>query len=104
MTQNFSEHAEEIVGLIPPHWCRVIPSDGIILGRNVETDEDVILLDHERQSGLNIVGVAGAGKSTVMENIFVTDVINGHGGLFVDVQGDSTEHILARLPDDRLSA
>jgi hypothetical protein len=76
---------------------------GVVLGQNRETQEFIRLPDSHRQSGLNIVGVAGSGKSSALENIVVTDANNGHGVFFVDIQGDSTDHILERLSEDRLA-
>lgn len=106
----FNRWADRLTGLMQKKQVLVVRRKNemslgsyLILGRNAETDEDVNLKDSARGSGLNLVGVAGSGKSTVLENIVVADAKNGHGVFFVDVQGDSTEHILSRLPDDRLA-
>ncbi len=93
------EFVPAIVPDVPPDPV----SPALLLGHDIKTGEAISILDSERQAGLNIVGVAGSGKSSSLENIVVTDAINGHGVYFFDKQGDSTEHILARLPHDRLS-
>src|SRR5258707_783653 len=62
----FNRWATRLASFAQEEQGRIVyktPSESyLILGRNSETKEDVILLESERQSGLNIVGVAGAGK------------------------------------------
>jgi hypothetical protein len=45
-----------------------------------------------------ILGKSGMGKSTLLENMILQDIYNGHGVCFMDPHGDSSEAILDRIP------
>src|SRR5437763_431209 len=51
----------------------------VILGRDPLTGQLVTLGDIERQSGLYILGRSGTGKTTLIEQIIVQDIISKHG-------------------------
>lgn len=48
-----------------------------------------------------IVGKTGTGKSTLIENMVVSDIKMGYGIGVIDPHGDLAEHILDRLPENR---
>jgi hypothetical protein len=50
---------------------------------------------------LYIIGRPGAGKSRLMENLFLQDVYAGNGAGFIDPHGTSAERVLDHIPSYR---
>src|SRR6266700_2951930 len=74
----------------------------IVLGENLDTHKDITISDTERTSGMYVIGGTGVGKSTLLTGVFLGDILNGHGGLFIDVDGDSINELLPRIPQERM--
>ncbi|MCK9186897.1 type IV secretory system conjugative DNA transfer family protein [Candidatus Gracilibacteria bacterium] len=55
----------------------------------------------DRRRHMYIVGKTGMGKSVLMENMIVSDVIAGRGVALIDPHGDLIENILKRIPANR---
>jgi hypothetical protein len=55
----------------------------------------------ERLQGLYVVGVQGTGKSTLVENLIIQDIEQGLGICLIEPHGDITQHVLARIPQQR---
>ncbi len=55
----------------------------------------------DRRRHMYIVGKTGMGKSMLMENMIVSDVIAGRGVALIDPHGDLVENILKRIPANR---
>src|SRR3989344_5995446 len=56
----------------------------------------------DRRRHLYVIGKTGMGKTTMMENMVVQDILNGHGVCFIDPHGDSITKILANLWSARM--
>ncbi len=80
-----------------------ISKDGIILGHNiyrgVETDIRMSRADRRRHT--YIIGKSGVGKSVLIANMAIQDVLNGEGVCVMDPHGDLIEDILGRVPPER---
>ena len=50
-----------------------------------------------------LVGKTGTGKSTLIENMAISDIKNGYGVGLIDPHGDLAERILDFIPENRLS-
>jgi len=50
----------------------------------------------DRRRHTYLIGKTGMGKSTVMENMIIQDIINGEGVALIDPHGDFAEKILGR--------
>src|SRR6266700_4346744 len=74
----------------------------IVLGENLDTHKDITISDTERTSGMYVIGGMGVGKSTLLTGVFLGDILNGHGGMFIDVDGDSINALLPRIPEERM--
>src|SRR5438876_12303709 len=74
----------------------------VVLGTNTKTEKDVTITDEERLSGMHFLGATQTGKTTLLTGMFYQDIQNGHGGLFVDVDGDSIDELLPRIPQERM--
>lgn len=59
------------------------------------------ILQDDRRRHMYILGKSGMGKSTLLENMILQDIYNGHGVCFIDPHGDSAAYILDRIPSFR---
>lgn len=57
----------------------------------------------DRRRHMYIVGKTGMGKTTLLENLFVSDVLNGHGCCYIDPHGDTTENLIDFIPPARIN-
>src|SRR2546421_10514222 len=72
-----------------------------LLGKDIQTNEGISLSQSARRQGLYIIGSTGQGKTGLIENLIVQDIIQGLGVCVLDPHGDLTQAVLARLPDQR---
>ena len=57
----------------------------------------------DRRRHMYLIGKTGMGKSTVLENMVVQDIINGEGVAVVDPHGDFAEKIIKYIPPSRIN-
>jgi len=57
----------------------------------------------DRRRHMYIIGKTGMGKTTMIENMVIQDIQDGHGVAFVDPHGDSVEKILHYIPSNRIN-
>lgn len=57
----------------------------------------------DRRRHMYLIGKTGMGKSTVIENMIVQDIINGEGVALVDPHGDLAEKIINYVPSNRVN-
>ncbi|TSC76986.1 MAG: hypothetical protein G01um101431_169 [Parcubacteria group bacterium Gr01-1014_31] len=57
----------------------------------------------DRRRHMYLIGKTGMGKSTVLENMVVQDIINGEGVAVVDPHGDFAEKIIKYIPTSRIN-
>src|ERR671915_2154838 len=69
----------------------------VTIGADTETDQPISIGDIERRSGLYILGKPGMGKTSLMVNMALSDMENGHGVFFLDPHGDAIDDIVIRL-------
>lgn len=50
---------------------------------------------------INVEGGSGVGKSTLLQNLFIEHIRQGHGGLFIDPHGDTADQIAKLIPKSR---
>jgi hypothetical protein len=51
---------------------------------------------------INVEGGSGVGKSTLLINLFIEHIRQGHGGLFIDPHGDTADQIARLIPKSRM--
>lgn len=56
----------------------------------------------DRRRHVYIIGKTGGGKTTLMENMMVSDILGGNGVGVIDPHGDFAEKLLAMVPADRI--
>ncbi|MCX6811048.1 MAG: type IV secretion system DNA-binding domain-containing protein [Candidatus Berkelbacteria bacterium] len=69
--------------------------------RNVYRKFGIKLDDRRRHC--YIIGKSGTGKSTLIENMAIDDVMENRGVIIVDPHGDLVDKVLACMPDDRIN-
>src|SRR6266542_1721824 len=55
----------------------------------------------DRGYHMALIGRTGMGKSTLMENLMLSDARNGEGFALIDPHGDVAERVFHELPEDR---
>lgn len=82
---------------------RNMPEDGLLLGYNIfrGIKKEVRLSDDDRRRHMYIVGQTGTGKSTILENLALQDMLAGKGFAFVDPHGDAIESLISMVPAER---
>ena len=60
------------------------------------------ILDNDRFGHIYCIGKTGVGKSTLLLNMAISDIQNGHGLCVIDPHGDLSEIILKYIPQERI--
>lgn len=76
---------------------------GLLLGYNVfrGVKKEIRLSDKDRRRHMYLVGQTGTGKSVVLENLALQDMLDGKGFAFIDPHGDAVEKLLSMVPKER---
>lgn len=79
------------------------PPSGILLGINVYqgTETPIFMKESDRRRHMYIIGMTGTGKSTMMENMAIQDILAGNGVGVIDPHGSLVENILNAIPAQR---
>ena len=56
----------------------------------------------DRRRHMYIIGQTGTGKTTLLMNMLVSDIMAGHGVGFIDPHGDMAESLLNYIPKERI--
>ncbi len=82
---------------------RNVPEDGTLMGYNVfrGVKKEIRLDDDDRRRHLYIVGQTGTGKSVMLENLALQDMLAGKGFAFIDPHGDTVNTLLSMVPKER---
>jgi hypothetical protein len=80
-----------------------LPTVGLLFGFNDfrGVKKEIRLSPEDRRRHTYILGQTGTGKSTMLENLAVQDMLAGNGFAFIDPHGDSAEKLLAMVPKER---
>jgi hypothetical protein len=73
----------------------------VYLGTHHVWGTPITIADDDRRRHLYIIGRPGAGKSRLMENLFLQDVYAGGGAGFIDPHGTSAARLLDHIPSYR---
>ncbi len=57
----------------------------------------------DRRRHMYVIGKTGMGKTTLLENLIISDIIKGEGCCYVDPHGDTAEKILNYIPANRIN-
>ena len=56
----------------------------------------------DRRRHMHVIGKTGMGKTSLLLNMAVSDIRNGHGLAFIDPHGDVAEDLLHYIPQERI--
>jgi hypothetical protein len=56
----------------------------------------------DRRGHMYVIGKTGTGKSTLLENMMVSDIKRGEGLSLIDPHGDLAAHLLHYVPEERM--
>jgi hypothetical protein len=88
--------------LRPPVWWRNRTNSDRVFAESLEADPQKINISvKDSLEHTIILGPTGSGKSTVMQNLIMSDIEAGRGVLVVDPKTDLINEILARIPSKR---
>ena len=78
--------------------------EGLLLGYNVYrgVKKEIRLGTVDRRRHAYIIGQTGTGKSGLLENLALQDMLDGRGFAFIDPHGDSAEALLGMVPKERV--
>lgn len=78
--------------------------NGLLTGYNVfrGIKKEIRLSDTDRRRHVYIIGQTGTGKSGLLENLALQDMLDGKGFAFLDPHGDSAERLLSMVPKERV--
>jgi len=68
----------------------------------IGTDRNDKSFSIDTSKHVNIEGMSGVGKSTLLVNLFIEHIRQGHGGLFIDPHGDTADAIARLIPKNRM--
>lgn len=57
----------------------------------------------DRRRHMYIIGKTGMGKTTLIENMVLSDILAGHGVCYIDPHGDTAEKLLDFIPPHRIN-
>src|SRR3989344_4744672 len=77
--------------------------EGTLLGVNSyrNTDTTIYIQDEDRLRHLYTIGQTGTGKTTLLKNMIIQDILRGDGVCFIDPHGTDVLDILANVPKER---
>jgi len=78
------------------------PPAGVLLGKDSENGGNLIFPAHLRGRHCYLIGKTRTGKTTLIKNMLVQDMEQGHGLCFIDPHGDAAEELLATVPPERI--
>ena len=80
-----------------------MPESGTLLGTNSfrGSERNVYLGAEDRLRHLYIIGQTGTGKSALLKNIVIQDILSGNGVCFIDPHGTDVMDILSAIPPER---
>lgn len=79
-------------------------NEGFLMGYNIYrgVKKEIRLSTNDRRRHTYIIGQTGTGKSKLLENLALQDMLDGKGFAFIDPHGDSAEELLGMVPKERV--
>lgn len=68
-----------------------------------DTNQVFGIKDNDRLGHIYVIGKTGVGKSTLLENMAISDINRGNGIALIDPHGDIAEDILHHIPEERIN-
>jgi len=80
-----------------------VPQTGTLIGYNKHRgmETKVFIAPEDRMRHFYVIGQTGTGKTSLLKNMIIQDIKDGHGVCFVDPHGSDVMDILANIPVNR---
>ena len=80
-----------------------LPQSGLLLGYNEfrDTKLPIYMQPEDRLRHMYVIGQTGTGKTTILKNMIIQDIMNGDGCCMIDPHGSDIDEILANIPPER---
>jgi len=80
-----------------------MPTSGTLLGINKHrgVEKEIYVTPEDRLRHFYIIGQTGTGKTTLMKNMIVQDIMAGDGVCMIDPHGTDIEDVLGAVPPER---
>ena len=80
-----------------------VPKEGTFIGWNSHRGQEskVFIAPEDRMRHFYVIGQTGTGKTTLLKNMIIQDIKDGHGACFIDPHGSDVVDILANIPQER---
>lgn len=80
-----------------------LPRQGVVLGKNVYrgAETKILMSPEDRLRHFYVIGQTGTGKTTLLKNMIVQDIMNGDGVCMIDPHGSDIQDVLAQVPPER---
>src|SRR5436853_2090128 len=78
------------------------PPKATVLGKDIDTKEQVVLADKYAVRGTYIIGGTGTGKTNLTLSMILQKIRQGKGVGVIDPHADLIKDIIACMPEDRL--
>ncbi len=80
-----------------------MPASGTLLGINDHrgVTKEIYITPEDRLRHFYIIGQTGTGKTVLMKNMIMQDIMAGHGVCMIDPHGTDIEDILGAIPPER---
>jgi hypothetical protein len=80
-----------------------LPKEGIKFAKATfrGEEEDVMITEYDKMRHMYIIGQTGVGKTVLMKNMMISDMLAGNGICFIDPHGEGVESILPYIPKER---
>jgi len=81
-----------------------IPTEGTLLGVNHHRNisRDIFITPEDRLRHFYIIGQTGTGKTTLMKNMIIQDILRGDGVCMIDPHGTDIEDVIGAVPPGRV--
>ncbi len=80
-----------------------LPASGILLGlnKNRASETKIFMGEDDRLRHFYTIGQTGTGKSTLLKNMIIQDIIGGRGVCMIDPHGNDIVDVLGNIPPER---
>lgn len=80
-----------------------LPTEGLLLGFNEYRGEktNIYMTKEDRVRHMYVIGQTGTGKTSILKNMIIQDILEGRGCCFIDPHGSDVQDILASVPPER---
>lgn len=77
-------------------------AESIVLGKDTQTNSNILISQENLESGTYVLGVQGVGKSSLLLDMTLQQMEGGESVIVLDPHGDLVRDIVSRMPASRI--